>query len=141
MTREAMLELFSRRNDAWVARDVGALARTHAEAGVVRSPMFGTLNGREAIATSYASLFRMFPDWTFVAQSILIDGDKCVQLFDATATHSADFMGLPASGRQFRIEGVRLYTVKDDLIQEEKRIYDFTGLLIQVGVLKGKVAV
>lgn len=141
MTRDAMLELFSRRDDAWVARDVGALARTHAETAVVRSPMFGLLNGREAIATSYASLFRMFPDWTFASQSMLIDGNQCVQLFEATATHSADFMGLPASGRQFRIEGVRLYTVKDDLIQDEKRVYDFTGLLIQVGVLKSKVAV
>lgn len=141
MTRDAILELFSRRSDAWVARDVGALARTHAENGIVRSPMFGELNGRESIATSYASLFRMFPDWTFLKQSLLIDGDRVAQLFEASATHSSEFMGLPASGRQFRIEGVRLYTVHDGLIQDEKRVYDFTGLLIQVGVLKSKPAV
>jgi len=141
MTREEIVDLFAERNDAWVARHVGALARTHAENGVVRSPMFGQLHGREAIATSYASLFRMFPDWTFVSDAVLIDGNRCAQSFQATATHSADFMGLPASGRQFRIEGVRLYTLTDRLIQEEQRIYDFTGLLIQVGVLKSKPAV
>lgn len=141
MTRDEILQFFARRNAAWVSRDVGVLARTHADNGVVRSPMFGELNGREAIAASYASLFRTFPDWTFIAESLLIDGDRSAQSFSATATHASDFMGLPASGRKFRIEGVRLHTMKDGLIQEEQRIYDFTGLLIQVGVLKSKPAV
>lgn len=141
MTRDEIVALFAQRSDAWDARDVGALARTHAENGTVRSPMFGELNGREAIASSYASLFRMFPDWTFTAEALLIDGDRVAQSFQATATHSSDFMGLSASGRQFRIEGVRLHTLKDGLIQDEQRIYDFTGLLIQVGVLKSKPAV
>jgi predicted ester cyclase len=63
------------------------------------------------------------------------------QPFNATATHSADFMGLAASGRKFRIQGVRLYTMKDGKIQHERRAYDFTALLIQVGVLKSKPAV
>jgi steroid delta-isomerase-like uncharacterized protein len=141
MTRDEIVELFARRSHAWTARDVGALARTHAANGIVSSPMFGELTGREAIADSYASLFRMFPDWTFLSESLLIDGDRIAQSFSATATHSSDFMGLPASGRKFRIEGVRLHTMKDGLIQEEQRIYDFTGLLIQVGVLKSKPAV
>ena len=34
-----------------------------------------------------------------------------------------------------------LYRLDDGLIAEERRIYDFTGLLMQVGVLKGKPAV
>ena len=72
---------------------------------------------------------------------LIIDGDQVVQPFSATATHSAEFMGLPASGRKFKIEGARLHVMKDGRIQEEQRIYDFTGLLIQVGVLKSKPAV
>jgi steroid delta-isomerase-like uncharacterized protein len=103
--------------------------------------MFGELNGREAIAASYASLFRNFPDWVFTSETMLIDGDRVAQPFEATATHASEFMGLPATGRHFRIEGVRLHTLKDGLIQDEQRIYDFTGLLIQVGVLKSKPAV
>jgi steroid delta-isomerase-like uncharacterized protein len=141
MTRDQIVELFARRNQAWLARDVGALARTHAENGALESPMFGDLSGREAIATSYASLFRTFPDWTLSSEELLIDGDRVAQFFVSTATHASDFMGLPASGRQFRIEGVRLYRMGDGVIQDERRIYDFTGLLIQVGVLKSKLAV
>jgi hypothetical protein len=141
MTRDETVAFFSVRNQAWTARDVSALARTHAVNGIVRSPMFGELNGRDAIAASYASLFRMFPDWQFESEALIIDGAMSAQSFQATATHASDFMGLPATGRHFRIEGVRLHTMREGLIQDEQRIYDFTGLLIQVGVLKSKPAV
>lgn len=103
--------------------------------------MFGDLYGREAIAASYATLFRTFPDWTFADQPLVIDGDRVVQLFSADATHGAEFMGLPATGRHFNITGARMHVIKDGLVQEEHRMYDFTGLLIQVGVLKSKPAV
>jgi hypothetical protein len=35
---------------------------------------------------------------------------------------------------------VFLYTVKDGQILHERRIYDFTGMLVQIGVLKAKPA-
>jgi steroid delta-isomerase-like uncharacterized protein len=141
MTREETVAFFHARRDVWRRRDAEVLASMHAYNGLVVSPMFGSLRGHEAIASSYASLFRMFPDWTFIDESLLVDGDRVAQVFSATATHSAEFMGLPASGRKFRIQGVRLFTMKDGFIQEEQRTYDFTGLLIQVGVLKSKPAV
>jgi len=141
MTREAIEAIFEGRRRAWLARDSEALASSHADGGTVASPMFGNLRGHEAIAKSYAALFRTFPDWTFLEETLIIDGDRVAQPFAATATHSAEFMGLPASGRKFRIQGVRLHTMKDGRIQDEQRVYDFTGLLIQVGVLKSKPAV
>jgi steroid delta-isomerase-like uncharacterized protein len=139
--RAAIEELFERRRAFWDACDADGLAGTHTPDGRVHSPMFGELAGREEIAVSYAKLFRTFPDWTFGDQPLVIDGDRVVQLFTATATHSAEFMGLPATGRHFKITGARMHVIKDGLIEDEQRLYDFTGLLIQVGVLKGKPAV
>jgi SnoaL-like polyketide cyclase len=57
-----------------------------------------------------------------------------------TSDADAEFMGLPGSGRAFDIEGVRVFEMKDGLIDFERRYYDFTGLLIQLGVLRGKPA-
>ena len=34
-----------------------------------------------------------------------------------------------------------IMVVADDLVVEERRIYDFTGVLVQVGVLKAKPTV
>jgi len=38
------------------------------------------------------------------------------------------------------VPGVFLYDLRDGRIAHERRIYDFTGLLIQAGLLKAKPA-
>ena len=47
-------------------------------------------------------------------------------------------MGLPPTNKPFRLPIVFLCTVKDGLVVHEQRIYDFTGMLVQIGVLKAK---
>lgn len=140
MTREEMTAFFARRQDLWARRDAVGLARDNAEDGVVLSPLSGTLNGRAAIEAAYRSLFAMFPDWDFRSEDLMIDGDQVVQYFTATGTHRGDFFGHPASGKHFEIRGVRLYKFRGNQIAHERRIYDFTGLLIQIGVLKARPA-
>ena len=141
MTRDEILALFARRQQFWDARDAMALATGYVDDALVESPMFGELRGRERICDSYQSLFRTFPDWQFVGSDPLVDGHRVALPFSATATHVGEFMGLPGTNRQFKIHGVRLFEVGDGKIRRERRLYDFTGLLIQVGVLKGKLAV
>jgi len=140
MTREAILSFFAERQRHWEARSPDGLAAGHSEHGTVVSPMFGRRAGREAIRESYRALFGTFPDWTFISQPILIDGDRVAQPFSATATHVGEFMGLAGTNRRFQIQGIRLFDLKDGLIHHEQRLYDFTGLLIQVGVLRGRPA-
>ncbi len=138
MTREEVVALFARRQEAWDVRDAATLAATHAEHGVVVSPMFTTVRGRADIRASYQSLFRIFPDWAYTPEHLLIDGDLVAQSFAATATHVGEFMGLEGSGRRFVIHGVLLFRLEHRLVAEERRFYDFTGLLVQIGILKTK---
>ena len=49
-------------------------------------------------------------------------------------------MGLAPTGKPFRIPIVYLFTFDDRFIVHERRIYDFTGMLVQIGVLKAKPA-
>ncbi|MFI5177677.1 MAG: ester cyclase [Vicinamibacterales bacterium] len=140
MTRDAIVSFFLERQKGWEARDPEVLASGHAEHGTVVSPMHGRRAGRDAIRDSYRSLFVTFPDWTFVGEPVLVDGDHVAQPFSASATHVGDFMGLAGTNRRFKIQGVRLFDMADGKIQHERRYYDFTALLIQVGVLRGKPA-
>ncbi len=140
MTRDAIEAFFETRQKNWQARDSVALAAGHAEHGTLISPMFGNRTGRDAIRDSYRALFTVFPDWSFVGEPVLIDGDRVAQPFSVTATHVGEFMGLTGSNRRFKVQGVRLFDMQDGLIQHERRHYDFTGLLIQLGVLRGKPA-
>ena len=140
MSHQDLVAFFSERQQHWQARDARALANGHAADGRVVSPMWRERIGRDAILESYRQLFETFPDWEFQGESILVDGNRVAQPFSATATLEGEFMGLPPTHRRCQIEGVRLYEMKDGLIHVERRMYDFTGLLIQVGVLKSRPA-
>ena len=138
MTRDEVVRFLQERQRHWTARDPEALAGQHALHGTVNSPMFGKLSGREAIAHSYHRLFEAFPDWSHNPDEVIVDGDRIAQPFSATATHAGNFMGLRGTKHRTHIQGVLLMRVAEGLIQDERRIYDFSMLLMQVGVLKGK---
>ena len=140
MTRDDAVKLFTLQQAAWDARSPELLARDYTGDGTIVSPIFRTVEGQPAILQSFRALFEMFPDWQYMPQELLVDGDHLAQPFVVTATHVREFMGLPGSGRKFEIQGVRLFKMRGGLIAYERRYYDFTGLLIQLGVLRGKPA-
>jgi len=140
MTRQDIVSFFESRKSAWASRNPDDLTVGHAEDGTVVSPMFGTLRGRKAIGDAYRQLYIVFPDWDFTSQELLVDDQRAAELFTVTATHVGEFMGLSGTNRRFQVQGVRLFDMAGGLIQQERRVYDFTGLLIQVGVLRGKPA-
>ena len=140
MTREEIMAIFTRREAAWRAHDAAALAADHAPDAIVISPTGGVLEGREDIERVYRIWFKAFPDLGFTERDVLVDGDRAVLVFTVTGTHAGDFFGLAASGRRVQAVCAFVYTLRDGLIVHERRILDFTGVLIQVGVLKAKPA-
>ena len=100
--------------------------------------MFGVLHGRTAIEASYRDLFAAFSDWDIEQEELVIDGDRAVQVFTATATHVHDFFGLPGTGRKFEAHGMLFFQFEHGKIVFEQRCYDFTSMLIQLGVLRAK---
>jgi steroid delta-isomerase-like uncharacterized protein len=140
MTHDELVTFFAEQQGEWDRRDSMALSLRHAEEGTIVSPIFRTVQGRAEILESYQSLFQTFPDWHYVGLQLVVDTGHVAQEFTVDATHSGPFMGLPASGRKFTIGGVRLFEMENGLIVRERRYYDFTGLLIQIGILRGKPA-
>jgi steroid delta-isomerase-like uncharacterized protein len=140
MTRQDILALFERRQAAYDRRDVPALTNLHAADGVVESLMAGTVKGRAAIAEVYRAWLTAFPDVVVTSEDPLVDGLKGAQTVTQAGTDMGGFMGLPPTGKPFRLPIVHLYQFQDGYIQHERRIYDFTGLLVQIGVLKAKPA-
>jgi len=138
MTRDAVLSLLERLRVAWNAHDVDALAALHAEHGVVISPTGGVLEGRAEIARVYRLWFAAFPDAAWRTDDLVVDGTRAAVVAQLAGTHAGEFFGVPATGRHIHVQVAVLFTVADGFIVEERRIYDFTGFLVQVGVLKAK---
>jgi len=139
MTREETNRFYDRWHKAWAAQDICALSNLYAADCKVTSPMFGAMQGRAAVSESFKRLFKVFPDLRMKTDQLIIDGDRVAIVFSTTATHSAEFMGLPATGRKAQVSGVLVQKLDDDEVEEEQRLYDFTALLVQVGVLRAKV--
>ena len=140
MTREEIVAFFARRQVAVERRDAVALAAFHAADGVVESLMAGTISGRAAIAEIYQEWFTAFPDVAMTRNDLVIDGDRAVLINNVVGSDIGGFMGLAPSGKPFRLSIVHIYTLKNGEIQHERRVSDFTGLLVQIGVLKARPA-
>lgn len=140
MQREETAALLKRHQDGFHARDGRALADDYTEDAVVTSPMFPDVRGRGAIARSYISLFDIFPDWQMSFEEPIIDGERVAQYCTVRATQVGAFMGIAGTGRRFEFNCVLTFDLRGSLIARERRIYDFTGMLIQLGILKGKPA-
>lgn len=140
MTRGEIADFFARRQEAWQRRDAEALAADHAEDGVLESPVGGNVKGRSAIENIYQGWLSSFPDVEFFPEHLLIDRNRAVQFARMVGIQRGDFCGLAPTGKRFEIRCAFLFFFAGGRIAHEIRIYDFAGLLLQLGVLKAKPA-
>jgi len=139
MTRDEIVAFSARRHEEFNRHDAVMLAALHAEDGVVESPFAGGVTvGREAIEQVYRAFFTAFGTVTLAQEMLLIDGHKTALLAHVHGTHSGEVMGVQPTDRPFSVSLVSLCELRDGLIVREQRVYDFTGMLLQVGALKAK---
>ena len=140
MTHADMEAFFAQRQKAWETYDPEALAEAHAEDGVLESLVGGTVRGRDAIKNIYVAWMFAFPDVQFQTEHLLVDGNRAAQFTKMTGTHRGEFCGLAATGRRFSVRCAFRFGFVDGKFAQEIRVYDFTGLLVQLGVLKATPA-
>lgn len=139
MTHGQIQALFERRDDAFARRDAEEVTMHYADDAVVESPTAGgTVRGRPAINEITRAWFTGIPDVALTRSDLVVDGDRAVWIGVARGTDTGGFMGLAPTNKPFQLPMVMVCTLKDGYIAHEQRIYDFTGMLMQIGVLKAK---
>jgi steroid delta-isomerase-like uncharacterized protein len=121
-------------------RDLDGLVALASDDCVVESMTKSGLAGRSGIRALFSEWFTAFPDMAVHTQETIVDGDRGVLVLTLAGTDLGGFMGLPATGKAFRLSAVMVLTVADNQIARYRSVYDFTGLLVQVGILKAKPA-
>jgi steroid delta-isomerase-like uncharacterized protein len=139
MTRKEVESLFKRRIEVQNSHDIPAMLSLYTDDCILESPTAGSpVRGAAGVENVHRVWMTGFPDVVFTSKELLIDGNRVAQVMEATGTDAGGFMGLAPTGKTFRTPIVIICTLKDGKIQHERRIYDFTGLLVQIGVLKAK---
>ena len=140
-TRAELQDIAERYLEMWRRRDPAGIGQHYAPDGVAESPTYATLRGRRAIEDAARAFFTSFPDFALEVEATVIDPPLIAIFTTVNATHMNEFFGLPGTGRRIEFRMSRLMKMNDDgLIAHERRVYDFTGLLVRIGVLRAKPA-
>ena len=141
MTRPEIESLVARCQEAFDHHDAVALADEHSAMCVMDSQTAGgAVTGRQAIAGIYEAWFKGFPDLVVAPEELLVDGTRFARRYTLTGTDTGGFLGLPATGKPFHLPLVWLCDTRDGQIVHSRPVYDFSGLLIQIGALKTRLA-
>lgn len=140
MTHDEIQAFVDRFLKAWGAEDLEALLACYDERAEVLSPLLHTVRGIDAIEVSHQDLFRAFTNVNVEVHDVVIDAEdqRAVLVFTTHATQTGEMLGFPASGRRVATQMAFVFHFKDGRIIAERRLYDFTGFLMQLGVLKAK---
>ena len=102
---------------------------------VEKVPLPGQGPGLEGLKDVLRGMRSAFPDIDFSIKEQVCEGDKVVSRFEWTGTHKAEFMGVPATGRQVRVWGVVIDRLEAGRIKDTRILMDALGLMMQLGAL------
>jgi steroid delta-isomerase-like uncharacterized protein len=76
-----------------------------------------------------------FPDLRCSVDDTITEGDRCVCRWRMTGTHSGTFVGIPPTGRKVVVDGISEMRFHQGRLAEQWTLYDFLGLLSQLGAV------
>jgi steroid delta-isomerase-like uncharacterized protein len=93
------------------------------------------LHGPEGLKR-YAAMSRgAFPDARVSVEDQIAEGDKVVDRWTATGTHTGDLMGVPPTGRRIEVSGITIGRFAGGKIVEDWYQGDDLGMMRQLGVV------
>jgi steroid delta-isomerase-like uncharacterized protein len=141
MTKAEIVALLERHRAAFAQRDPDALGQDHAEDGTFESPAHGLVRGRDAIVNVYRYWFSAFPDLKLDWNDPLVGDDRAAVFWTFSGTAQGQFFGFAGAGSKVEMSGAADYHFGDGGIVSVRHLFDFSGVLMKVGVLKVKPGV
>jgi len=98
-------------------------------------PLPGQQQGREGLKQVIGAFRAAFPDIHWEIEEMLGEGDKVFSRFTWHGTHSGEFFGVPATGRQISVKGMVVDRVVAGKMVESRILMDGLGMMKQFGVI------
>jgi len=78
------------------------------------------------------SLWRAFPDIRIIFEDIIIEGNKVAGRYYLTGTHKGEFLDIQATDKQFKVNGMTIFSFRDEKVTERWNIVDIISLMGQL---------
>lgn len=82
-----------------------------------------------------------FPDLYHTIDNTIVSNGRVATRFTLRGTHTAPFMGIPATGRTIMVSAMVHLTMSGVRVQRLDAIFDQMGLMKQLGVIPGDVEI
>jgi steroid delta-isomerase-like uncharacterized protein len=93
------------------------------------------ITDRESIQNFITTTQNSFPDFEIRIEAEIAEGDLVVLRQTISGTQQGEFMGLPASGKQFSMTGVYIFRVAGGKIAELWGLSNTLGMMQQLGAI------
>lgn len=100
---------------------------------IYHMPDGGTLNGPEGFKQLVSMTRDALPDVHLEFDSIVDEGDWVVALYTMTATHTGNFMGVPATGRKLELQEACCCRFENNQEVEAIPYNDLLSFYLQIG--------
>lgn len=91
--------------------------------------------GIEDFKAYYNNYLTGFSNVTFTIVDAFGQGDKIVKHWNFKGTHTGEFFGIPATGKELNLDGVTLVKMKDGKIAQEQDFFDNLAFMQQLGLM------
>jgi predicted ester cyclase len=78
-------------------------------------------------------LWKAFPDIRIMFDDIIIEGNKVACRYNLTGTHKGEFMDLRPTDKQFRVNGMTIFSFRDAKCVQRWNLVDMISLMEQLG--------
>ncbi|HEY6057565.1 MAG TPA: ester cyclase, partial [Candidatus Limnocylindrales bacterium] len=97
-------------------------------------PLPGQRTGRTGLKDREKMLAENL-DVRFTLEDVIAEGDRVVVRWRNHGTHIGQFLGIPATGKEFSVQGVNVYRIESGRLAEGWSVVDTFGQLLQLGVI------
>ena len=93
----------------------------------------GVEPGVESLKQAQRRVSAGLEDARMTIEDVIAEGDRVVVRLTSHGRHAGEFMGMPASGKEYDISEIHIFRIADGKVAEHWRDADMLSLLQQIG--------
>jgi steroid delta-isomerase-like uncharacterized protein len=121
--------------EVWGANDVNKVDKYFAANFVTHPELPGMPQGSEGVKAQVRMFASALSDSHNVIEDLFAEGDKVAIRWSATGRQTGEFVGIPATGKQFKTTALTIYRFKDGKAVEGWTEYNSLEMMQQLGVV------
>jgi predicted ester cyclase len=87
---------------------------------------------RETVIAGFKNRGATLPDLKWEIKEVLVAGDRIIVRGEGAGTPSATFLGIPASGKSFKVMAIDVHTIEDGKMKRTYHVEDWAGAMRQL---------